>query len=184
MSEIKSIIKTYFLKERYTLKKIYDHYWERLYEICFRQTQDVASSEEMVQDIFISLWRRWDELEIESSLDGYLIKAAKLKVIDYYREKYIHRHQVVETKGLSQDDRAVLQITENEVEDKILTQYANNVIEKLPNQCQTVFRLSRHQQKTTREIAIELGISQKTVKNHLTKALSHMRLHLIDKTTI
>lgn len=154
-----------------------------LFEICHQQTQDEVSAEEMVQDIFISLWKRWDNLEISSSLEGYLIKSAKLKVIDYYRERYSPKRQVIETKGLNQEHYAEMQVTENEIEYEILAHHANNVIEMLPTQCQAVFKLSRHKQMTTQEIAIELGLSQKTVKNHLTKALSHMRLHLIERVT-
>ncbi|MEM0939472.1 MAG: sigma factor [Bacteroidota bacterium] len=61
------------------------------------QTQDEEASEEMVQDIFVSLWKRWDEVVINSSLEGYLIRSAKQKVIDYYREKYSVKQTICQT---------------------------------------------------------------------------------------
>lgn len=163
---------------------LFDKYWEMLFEICHRQTQDEEASEEMVQDIFISLWKRWDEVVINSSLEGYLIRSAKQKVIDYYREKYSVKQQSVKQQELDSLTPAQAQVTENEIEYEILQRHADNVIEMLPNQCQTVFKLSRQEHMTTKEIASALGVSQKTVKNHLTKALAHMRLHLIEKAII
>ena len=149
-----------------------------MYSICYQQTNDVTAAEEMVQDIFVSLWKRWDEIEINSSLENYLIKSAKLKVIDYYRDIYKKNKLTIIREEESSNDKNHQQVN-NDIEFEILQHHADQLITRLPKQCQTVYRLSRNDQKTTKEISLELGISQKTVKNHLTKALTFMREHLI-----
>lgn len=155
-------------------------YWKRLYAICYSQTRDIEASEEMVQDIFISLWKRWDHLEITSSLENYLVKSAKLKVIDYFREECKSKLISSETndEDTKKEPRSAV-IAHNEVELEILKHHADHLVNQLPYQCQTVYRLSRENQLSTKEIALQLGLSQKTVKNHLTKALSFMRHRMI-----
>jgi len=61
---------------------------------------------------------------------------------------------------------------------QFLEQDLQLIVNQLPYRCQEVYRLSREQQLTTKEISTRLGISQKTVKNHLTKALSFINRHL------
>jgi len=133
----------------------------------------------MVQDIFISLWNRRKELVIESSIEHYLIKSAKLKVIDYYRAQSTIKQNTLMECNLCEHlefDEKFLQ--HNEAIHKFLEQDIELIINDLPCQCQKVYRLSREEQMSTTEIAENLNISPKTVKNHLTKALRQIRKNI------
>jgi RNA polymerase sigma-70 factor (ECF subfamily) len=147
-----------------------------LYAICYAKTSNKEASEEMVQDIFISLWNRKDELTITLSIEHYLIKAAKLKVIDYYRMLATAKHQTLidcELCNLLECDQNFLQ--HNDAIHKFLEKDLEITVQNLPLQCQKVYRLSREEQMSISEIAENLNISPKTVKNHLTKALNFIR---------
>ncbi|MEM9142102.1 MAG: RNA polymerase sigma-70 factor [Bacteroidota bacterium] len=169
--------KTYYLKNHQVFESLYQKHWKKLYSICFQRTHDVEASEEMVQDIFISLWKRWEEIELTSSVENYLFKAAKLKVIDYYRAE--QRIKEVCTLQSNKASSTADQKVANTVEDIILEDHTRHLVDQLPERCQKVYKLSREKQLNTREIAFEMGISQKTVKNHLTKALGFLRLHIL-----
>ena len=59
---------------------VYNLYWKKLYSICYKSIEDPDIAKDLVQDIFISLWERQEELIINDSLERYLVKAAKFKV--------------------------------------------------------------------------------------------------------
>lgn len=68
--------------------------------------------------------------------------------------------------------------TENELMLKELTYTIEEEVSHLPDKCKSVYQLSRNEHKTNKEIALYMGISEKTVENHLTKALKKLRVGL------
>lgn len=69
---------------------IYRQHWEAVYAVCYHYTQSRHASEELVQEIFQSLWDRRQNLIIETTLEHYLIRAARLKVVAYLYSKGVH----------------------------------------------------------------------------------------------
>jgi len=173
---IKDKIRTYNLNDTLDFESLYKDYWKKVYVICYGKTANREVSEEMVQDIFISLWNRRNELIITSSIEHYLIKSAKLKVIDYYRTLASAKHKILVDCDLCEHPEFNEKCLEhNESIHKFLEQDLEITIKNLPCQCQKVYRLSREEQMSISEIAENLNISPKTVKNHLTKALNFIR---------
>ena len=176
---IKAIHKRYNLNSSQEFQDLYKKFWKQLYTICYNQTKQKEVSEEIVQDIFISVWKRRKELVITTSIEHYLVKAAKLKVIDYYRTLYTEKHKNMSPCNLCEhpefDEKC---LEHNEALFEFLEQEVQVIVNQLPCQCQKVYRLSREQQFNTSEIAENLNISPKTVKNHLTKALSFIRVNI------
>lgn len=149
--------------------------------ICYSKTQNKEFSEEIVQDIFISLWRRKDEIVINTSLENYLIKATKLKVVDFYRKKYTQKNNIVVDYDGDLCEGSVFAgstLEHNEAVYIFLEKDLQFIVNQLPHQCQKVYRLSREKQLKAEEIAHILNISPKTVKNHLTKALGFIKRNL------
>jgi len=176
---IKKINSTYNLNSATEFEILYKKFWKKLYAICYNQTNHKEISEEIVQDIFISLWKRRKELVITTSIEHYLVKATKLKVIDYYRKHYTEKHKNTSQCDLCEHPEFDQKCLEhNEALFEFLEQEVELIVNQLPCQCQKVYRLSREQQLNTSEIAKDLNISTKTVKNHLTKALGFIRIHL------
>jgi RNA polymerase sigma-70 factor (family 1) len=164
--------------DRGTFEAVYNLYWEKVFGICYHCCQDAEISGEMVQDIFCSMWERRESLSIDGPIENYLMKAAKYKAIDFLRSK--PRQTVLAQECMVEHECNVTNCTENEVLYSSLNEQLGTLVDRLPCQCQQVYRLSRERGLDTREIAARLLISEKTAKNHLNKALKFLRLHLED----
>lgn len=171
--------KTYNLKDSTVIDQLYTKYWKLMYAICYKSTSDTEASEEIVQDVFIGLWKRGGELEVSFSIKSYLIKSAKTGIIKYYRTKTKNREDVLTACNLCEEKEFSIDVIEhNEAITTFLKEDLQLVVNQLPCQCQKIYRLSREGQLNTNEIAAALNISPKTVKNHITKALLHIRKHI------
>ncbi|MBE9466604.1 RNA polymerase sigma-70 factor [Dyadobacter subterraneus] len=157
---------------------IYNKYWKDLYSLCFYYIKDQEQSKEIVQDIFKSIWERRNELDVDGPIENYLFRSVKLKVAQYYRTNNIHqKHLEAITRDLKKSENS----TENIVLFNALKDQISDLVERLPEQCQRVFLLSRENGFSTQEISSQLSISPKTAENHLTKALNFLRKHIILK---
>ncbi|WP_407427185.1 RNA polymerase sigma-70 factor [Arcticibacter sp.] len=152
--------------------EIYKRYWKRLLAIAYRHTMDKALAEEIVQEIFISLWTRREKLSI-ASLEAYLATAVKFSVYkSFYRQK---RRSEVE-RGNCAKERCTL--SEEQMEARFTQEYINKLVEQLPEKCKLVFKFSRNSGLNISEISREMGIAEKTVEAHLTKGLKMLRFNL------
>jgi RNA polymerase sigma-70 factor (ECF subfamily) len=132
----------------------------------------METAEEIVQDLFYVLWKERQNLQIFTSVNGYLYRSVKNKSLQYtekarvrkdYREMYAE-NAVTET--LSPQD---------ELEYKELEQHIEETLRRLPERRQRIFRMNRMEGKKYNEIAQELHISVKTVEVEISKALRELR---------
>jgi RNA polymerase sigma-70 factor (ECF subfamily) len=144
---------------------IYDFFADRLYRYVYRRVHVKETSEEIVQEIFVSLWVRRESLEITTSLGSYLYGAAKHKILSYIRADRVRKKYAAEFTLFS------LERTDNSnqelMELKDLQQAIDERISELPKKCQAAFR-----------IAERMNISNRTVENYISQALKHLRLRL------
>lgn len=152
-----------------------DRYSSRLYDYIFRRTRDDDHTRDLMQDIFISLWNRRETVAITDSAWPYLCQSAKYAVIDLlvsnrrltgYRELLI-----------VQDAPTVFNAEDELIAGELRQQY-EAALSRMPDTMQQVFRLSRNEQLSAKEIARKLGLSEQTVRNNLTMALQKLRLSL------
>ncbi|RFZ81146.1 RNA polymerase sigma-70 factor [Mucilaginibacter terrenus] len=156
-------------------KEIYTRYWKQLYSEAYKRLQNRESAEEIAQEIFTTLWHKRTTLNINQNLAGYLFTSVTNLVIDYHRKELVReRHKSSLQLVYSQADTSM----EDALLVKELQQSIDEEVKSLPDKCRSVFQLSRIEHKSNKEIASELGISEKTVENHITKALKHIRLGL------
>jgi RNA polymerase sigma-70 factor (family 1) len=152
--------------------EIYNRYWKRLLGVAYNLTKDKASAQEIVQEVFTSLWLKQGQLQI-NSLSAYLAGAVRFSVFKhYYQEK---RRQEVEAKSCTEE---LSTLSEEEIEARFTEAFVNQLIDRLPDKCRLVFKYSRHEGMTVPEISMKLGIAEKTVEGHLTKGLKALRLSL------
>ena len=156
---------------------IFKTYYQPLCNYAFTFLRDKEEAEEIVQTTFLSVWEKHNTLAIRTSVKPYLyamVRNACLNVIKH--EKIKQKHVVEEIALASPSHESVAQtVASNELEVKI-----QEAMEHLPEQCRLVFKLSRFEELKYSEIAQQLGISIKTVENHMGKALKIMREQLKD----
>lgn len=158
------------------LEEIYKRYSETVFLAAFRKVRSKEVAEELVQNLFISLWAKREQAQIEK-LDAYLHTAVRYQVIDYIRSKILRERY-------SQFAKEQVNVDESASESKLLLQELSiaidNTIKKLPQKTQEIFRLSRYEHRSVKEIAQYMNLSEKAVQYHVTQSLKFMRLHLRD----
>lgn len=154
-------------------EEIYNRYWDKLYAAAYKRLQSKEVSEELVQDLFTSLWVNRNTLNIHTSVAGYLFTSVRYLVLGQIQKEMV-RANYKESLSLNRVDNS----TEETVLLNDLVANLNVAVDQLPVKCKSVFELSRKEYKSNKEIAAELGISEKTVENQLNKALKRLRLGL------
>lgn len=158
---------------------LYRRYWERLYVVA-SHTLGSQEAEEAVHDVFLRIWKMRDTIIIRESLQQYLAATIKYEVIDRLR-KQVRRQQLsnrLEQEMVASNDTISSNDPTGEfIREKELTAELETTIRALPEKCQIVFRLSRGQGYSHREIAIKLGLSENTVESHMRRALHTLRNH-------
>ena len=158
-----------------TFTLVYELYSEKVYRLAFRFLKDREQSEEIVQEAFINLWLNREKLDPEGNLWLYLFVISKRLSLNALRQ--IGKSSNLVEKLLQQISE-LQNSTEEEVLAHDLENYAEELISKLPPQQQLVFKLSRVEGLTHKEIASRLQISPNTVKNHMVEALKTLKSHL------
>lgn len=161
-------------EELAAFEEIYSRYWKRLYSMCYKRVQSREISEELVQDIFTSLWMSRGTASIEN-LSAYLFTAIKYKVINYF-EKELSRRTYSKAQLISKvrEDNS----TEEAVLLDDLKLALEREIEKLPAKRQMIYKLYRQENLSMKQVASQLGISEKTVENQFGKALKMLKVNL------
>jgi len=170
----KEIIQGLKQGDKRALTMLYNDYWKVLYISSYNLLKDKEVCEEIIQDVFIDLWNKRKELEIKVSFKSYLYACVRYKVFAQYRSNKILRVELFEEL----DKRMQYATPETKMMHKELKQHIKVVVETLPDKCKKVYKLSRNEQLSHREIAEQLGISIKTVENHITNALRVLRISL------
>lgn len=158
---------------------IYEVYWEKVYRVCYVHLEDSELAREMVQDIFKSLWERRKTLEFTQSAECYLVRAAKLKVFEYFRN---HRIRSTHLQNIAHHQHTEINFTENEILHNCLSKKVSALVGDLPSEGRKIFKLSREMGLSNKEIASTLSVSERKVEYQLMKALRFLRSNLQEYT--
>lgn len=151
--------------------EIYRQYWEPLLAMAYNRLQDLATAEDIVHDVFASIWHNRHHQQIQS-LKNYLATAVKYMILKQARKAMLLRqYRQSEYTPPTQEF-----IPDTVLDNKRILELLHREIESLPEKCRLIFRYSREQGMSIREIAGEMQITPKTVENQLNKALRKLRV--------
>lgn len=160
--------------DKQAFAEIYHQYWELLLGMAYNRLKDLQAAEDIVHDVLASLWHNRHTQEIHA-LKSYLATAVKYSILkqtrkaalrQHYQQREVHQHlYVVSPDTSSLDNKRIIEMLQKE-------------INTLPEKCRLIFRYSREEGMSVRQIAVEMQISSKTVENQLNKALNKLRLTL------
>lgn len=153
-------------------KALYFQYADPLFRFLYRKTNQREIAEELVQELFVKVWRNRNNLDPHQSIKAYLYQAANHVAIDHLRKKVI-----TPTGGEVRPEHRTSEIDEEAFERKARIQDA---IRQLSETQRNVFCASRFDGLTYKEIAETEGISVKTVEVHMGRALKKLRESLKD----
>ena len=145
----------------------------RLFNFIYHKVRRKDTTEEILQEIFVSLWHNRNHLHIQTSMDAYLFGAAKHKIITYVRSELVRKKHAAEFTRFAQetyDNSVQEQLDVDDLQARVQIRIA-----ELPDKCQLAFRLSRMEYTPIAQIAEKMNISPRTVENYITQALRHLR---------
>lgn len=178
-SELLALLKN---GEEKTFEIIYECFSDRLYHYVHSRVNIKEVSEEIVQEIFVSLWTKRKTIEITTSLDAYLFGSAKFKILSYIRSEKVRYEYANHFTKFSAER------IDNSIEEMMNLKDLQNSIDtsilELPEKCRTAFRLSRIEHEPIYRIAERMHISKRTVENYLSQALKHLRSSLTEFLTV
>lgn len=157
-------------------EQVFTTHFKRLYAYALTIVKEEMAAEEMVQNVFFKIWEKKGRIDIQTSVTAYLYKAVYHECLNYIKHKKVktaYQHYAARQSGISENATAKLQLSE-------LQQKLDTALSELPEQCRTIFQMSRFEELKYQEIADKLGISVKTVENQMGKALKILRIKLAD----
>lgn len=151
-----------------------DTYSPALMGYIFSLTNDKASAKDILQNVFMKIWEKREQLIITTSLKNYLYKSAYHQFVNHYKKE---NSLIKLEKKYHESLERLAKDHENEHLEKIILEIYNE-IDKLSPKCKEVFLLSRKEGLTNKEIAQYLNISLKTVEAQISKAFKVLRKRL------
>lgn len=155
-------------------EEVYNRYWYKLFCISYHQTGTKEEAEELVHDLFESLWNKRSESNIRH-LSSYLVISIKNLINNHIKSKITWRkYQEYILLNKIQE----ISSTDENIAFNDLSQAIDKAMKKLPEKTSKVFQLSRFENQSVKDIAKELQISEKAVEYHITKSLKVLKDHL------
>ncbi|WP_103068879.1 RNA polymerase sigma factor [Aquimarina sediminis] len=155
---------------------IFRLYERRLYHFVFAYTKSKYISEEIIQYIFIKIWEDREQIDPKKSFHSYLFVLAKNRTFNYLRDA--KNRESIKTELWNSRSKSYEQI-DSDINYSDYGAIVKDIVQSFPKTEQSVYRLSIEEGKSHIEIASILGITVKTVRNHLWKIKSSIRSQLL-----
>ena len=173
--EDKQILDLLKIGDEKAITMMYEKYAEKLYISAYNMLKNKEASEDIIQEVFISIWNKKETLEVKTTLKSYLYACVAYKVYSHFR-KNKENFKVELLEGFNTQVQYLNPETKL-IQDEFIN-HINSIIDALPPRCKQVFQMSREEQLSHKEIALKLNISTKTIETHITKAIKALRTSL------
>lgn len=149
--------------------KLFERYYGRLCRYVYGLLMDKNDTEDVVQELFLNLWKNRKQIEIKENVSGYLYKMAKHLALNHLRSRkqYNDLSETPEQPALSYED--------TRLESEEFRQALYGCIDRLPDRCREVLLLHRLKGLKQKEISEKLDISVKTIKNQIWSSLQKLK---------
>jgi RNA polymerase sigma-70 factor (family 1) len=160
-------------------QELYNRYWSKLFYVSHKRLKSAMAAEEIVQDVFFTLWRKRNTLQI-GNLSHYLGAMTRYAVYRYLAAE----KRRAENEGEAGKESPALVPGELLIDNKHLLEMVKQLANELPEKCRMVFIYNKIDDQTLPEVAKRLNISLKTAEAHLTKALRVIRRRVRDHSLL
>lgn len=170
--ELISLLRT---DNHHAFSALYERFWKKLLYFAAQRTTSFADAENIVQDVFVSLWERRASLQLTSTLENYLYVSVKyriIKLLDSQRVRRRHAETMAENGDLFDDS------TQEYLNFEELRQRLEEFIGTLPEQSRLIYLMRNEENQSHHEIAEKLGLSEKAVNARLVRIKKQLRAGL------
>ena len=154
---------------------LYELYAASLTGYAAARLASLEEARDIIHDLFVYVWDERASITITTSFKSFLFAAVRYRIVDHIRKNITRREYAEMAQRLTAD---YIASTEDELTAKDIRQTLELAVNNLPSRTKEIYRLSRHRQLAVKEIASRLHLSEQTVKNQLTTALSYLRISL------
>jgi len=162
-------------------EQVFRLYFKSLHSYAYTFMKDDELAEEIVQNIFCRIWEKRSQLKIEGSLKAYLYRSVHNESLNYLKQQKNRANLQVYYGG--REKEAFAQASEKIMVTELET-HIQQALKELPEQCRTIFQMSRFEQLKYQQIADQLNLSVKTIENQMGKALKILRVKLAEFLTL
>jgi len=178
MSEDKNIIRLIKNDDISSFEDLFRFYYPRMRKYAFHFLQNEEEANDLIQDVFMQLWSKREELNEEKNIIAFLFTLLKNKCLNTLKkriieDKFLLHQSAFETERLY--DLSLTQNTDFKSMESQLHSEIESLIETLPEKCGMVFRLKWIEGKKIKEIAQIMNISTTMVDKHLAKGMEIAR---------
>lgn len=161
-------------------RKLLDCYKDRFYAVAFKMTQSDETAKDIVQEVFISIWKNREILTKVDHPSSYFFTVVYRKIYRHYR--------ILASKRKFLQSVSVVKVSENTTDEMVLAhecqEWISHAVTRLPPQQKLVFKLSKEEGMNREDIARQLEISPNTVRNHLADAIKSIHAFLSKSSLI
>ena len=171
MSSDKHLIRAIKGGDTKSFDELFEKYYDRYFSFACALLHDENAAEDVLQNVFLKIWIGRDRLDETRNLESYLLVSVRNEIFDHLRLKYNQTSvydDVSEKEDLSADIEAGIALSETSL-------MMNQMISQMPPQRQRVFMMSRYENMSSKEIADRLGLSVRTVDNHIYLAVRDLK---------
>ena len=152
-------------------RELFEIYQVDVFNFLHFKLGNIESAEDLLQDVFITIWERRYQLREDASIKSFLFTIARRAALNYLRHnKIVLRFQVEQKNNVSEAQPEYLEVERVEFQNILM-----NAIVNLPVKSRLAFMMNRFEELTYHEIADRLNISVKTVESRMGKALRLLR---------
>lgn len=154
---------------------LFEIYSIKLFGFAMKYLKNENDSEELVQEVFVRVWEHHQSLKSELSFKSYLFTIALNQIRKHFNKKVISLRYLENLQNDSETTENLIIQNENY---EIILQRINLIVEQMPPRRREIFIKSKMEGKSSKEVAIELNISDGTVDNQVSEALRFIRSKL------
>lgn len=155
--------------------EIYNRYKVLLYQHAYKKLHSQEETDDIIHELFATLWMKRTTLKVNESLSGYLYTSVRNRILDFISSQKVRANYVTHLQSFIEKNEIV---TDYNVRVSLFKQVIDQEIARLPQKMRDIFEMSRRDQLSNQEIAEKLGLSEKTVKNQINNSLKILRKRL------
>lgn len=156
-----------------TFEKLFRDLFKPLTLFAFKYVNDIDDAKSIVHDVFMKLWEKKDEINLDKSVKSYLYTSVNNRSLNFIRDnkKFIREELIIDQLHDNVENTNDLSI--EDIQKKV-----SETLENLSPKVKETFLLSRYKGLKYKEIAEKMGVSVKTVETHISTALRSLRYNL------
>ena len=173
--QVRLIIEQLKAGSREAFRLLFDAYAPKIHAFALSYLKNESDAEELLQELFLKLWEMRGDLDSSKNIKSFLFKICINLIYDLIRRKNIEQAYL---NFAGKNDQTNSDSTWYEVIYNDMLTNLNQLVAGMPDQRQRIFKLSKEEGLSNEEIALQLGLSKRTVENQLYRAVSFLKERL------